>query len=75
MVTITLDSDFYVSAVIDEMICQFADFMTVSYSENDAFRLTMQVKEQYQVEKETLIHSFLNNILELSIQDIFNHGR
>lgn len=70
---ITLDSVFYTRAALSEMAQQFSDFMTIECSAGEDMTLTMGVKEEHQAESSLIINTFLNNILELSIQDVMNN--
>lgn len=72
---ITLDSGFYTHSALSNMAQQFSDFMSVEYVVGEEITVTMSVKEEHQAERTLIINTFLNNILELSIQDIMNHER
>lgn len=66
----TLDPDYYTRTAIDNMAEQFSEYMSVEIYKLQALSLTMRVNEPYLAEAPTIIHTFLNNILELSIQEI-----
>lgn len=72
---INLDPEFYTQAAVSNMTQQFSDFMRVEYGAGEGMLLTMSVKEEHQAESALIINTFLNNILELSIQDIMNNER
>lgn len=72
---IKLDHGFYTLAALSDMAQQFSNFMSVEYVVGEEMFLTMRVKEENQAESALIIHTFLNNILELSIQDIMKNER
>lgn len=72
---INLDPEFYTQAAILNMTQQFSDFMHIECVAGKEMSLTMSVREEHQAESALIINTFLNNILELSIQDIMNNER
>lgn len=72
---IKLDPIFYTLESIHNMSKQFSDYMRVELSANEEICLKMSVKEEHQSESVLIINTFLNNILELSIQDMMSNER
>lgn len=72
---ITLDPEFYSLEAVADMTQQFSDFMRVESVAGEEMLLIMNVKQEYNEERSQIINAFLNNILELSIQDIMNNER
>ncbi|MDK4746326.1 hypothetical protein QOY93_13305 [Leclercia adecarboxylata] len=72
---ITLDAGFYTRTALSAMTEQFVEFMRVECSTGEDMSLTLSVKEEYLTESSATIHTFLNNILELSIQEVMNNER
>ncbi|MDW2643564.1 hypothetical protein RYZ59_08200 [Citrobacter sp. HN-141] len=72
---ITLDPEFYSLEAVADMTQQFSDFMRVESVVGEEMLLIMNVKQEYDEERSQIINAFLNNILELSIQDIMNNER
>lgn len=72
---ITLDPEFYSLEAVADMTQQFSDFMRVESVVGEEMLLIMNVKQEYGEERSQIINAFLNNILELSIQDIMNNER
>lgn len=70
-----LDPEFYSYTALSDMAQQFSDFMSVEYVIGEEMSLTMSVKEEHQAESAMIINTFLNNILELSIQDTMSNER
>lgn len=70
---ITLDPGFYTQTALSNMAHQFSSFMSVEWSAGTEISLTMNVKEEHQADSSLIVNTFLNNILELSIQDIMNN--
>ena len=70
---ITLDPVFYTQTALSSMAPQFSSFMSVEWSAGTEISLTMSVKEEHQADSSLIVNTFLNNILELSIQDIMNN--
>lgn len=70
-----LDPDFYTLAAIENMVEQFSAYMSVESGADDGLCLTMTPAEGLQAEGTIIINTFLNNILELSIQErLINEG-
>ena len=67
---ITLDPEFYSLEAVADMTQQFSDSVA-----GEEMLLIMNVKQEYNEERSQIINAFLNNILELSIQDIMNNER
>ena len=72
---ITLAPEFYSLEAVADMTQQFSDFMRVESVVGEEMLLIMNVKQEYDEERSQIINAFLNNILELSIQDIMNNER
>ncbi|EOQ48171.1 hypothetical protein WC7_02410 [Citrobacter sp. KTE151] len=72
---IKLDPDFYTPESICNMARQFSDYMSVEFDANEEICLKMSVKAEHQPESVLIINTFLNNILELSIQDMMSNER
>jgi len=72
---ITLDTDFYTQQAFDNMVSEFSDYIRVERAEGNEMCLKMSVQEEFQAESTLIIHTFLNNFLEQSIQDIMSHER
>ena len=72
---ITLDPEFYSLEAVADMTQRFSDFMRVESVVGEEMLLIMNVKQEYDEERSQIINAFLNNILELSIQDIMNNER
>lgn len=70
---IILDAEFYTQEALSNMAQQFSGFMSTEYTIGEEISLTMTVKEECQAENALIINTFLNNILELSIQGIMNN--
>lgn len=70
---ITLDAGFYTRTALATMTQQFVDFMRVECATGKDISLTMSVNEEYLAESSMIINTFLNNILELSIQEVMNN--
>ena len=66
---IKLDPDFYTQHAIADMVQQFSEYMNVKFYISEEVNLTIDVKDGCQEESTLIINTFLNNILELSIQD------
>jgi hypothetical protein len=69
---LTLDPEIYTLTAIENMVEQFAAYMNVDVQIENGLSLTMTVTEPHQADRTVIIHSFLNNILELSIQEQLN---
>lgn len=70
---IILDAEFYTQEALSNMAQQFSEFMSAEYTVGEEIALMMTVKEECQAENTLIINTFLNNILELSIQGIMNN--
>lgn len=68
-----LDPDFYAQHAIADMVQQFSEYMNVKFYISEEVNLTIDVKDGFQEESTLIINTFLNNILELSIQDSMNN--
>ncbi|WP_133461674.1 hypothetical protein [Scandinavium goeteborgense] len=69
----TLDPDFYTHTAIENMKVQFSEYMSVEVDAIQALSLTLVVSDPCLAHAPTIINTFLNNILELSIQEIVSH--
>lgn len=69
---LTLDPEIYTQTAIENMVEQFSAYMHVDVLVDNGLNLTMAVTESHQADSAVIIHSFLNNILELSIQEQLN---
>lgn len=70
---IKLPSEIYTESAVIDMAGKFSDYLEVAMSGRDNFEIELTVlpgNTLYQVE---VINTFMNNILELSILERFNH--
>ncbi len=66
---IQLASSFYTQVSIENMLEQFSDYLTGNYVFDDTLHLNLYVRDEFHSHQAEIINSFLNNILELSIQE------
>ena len=66
---VILDGDFYTYSAIENMAIQFSEYITVEGSLAEGIVLHMNVHDAYKLQRNVIINTFLNNILELSIQE------
>ena len=66
---VILDGDFYTYSAIENMANQFSEYITVEVSPADGIVLQMNVHDAYKLQRNVIINTFLNNALELSIQE------
>ncbi len=72
---ITLDPEYYTREAIANMASQFSDYMVVDFYSDKSLCLALRVRDEHLQSSTLIMNTFLNNILELSIQDRMNHGR
>lgn len=70
---IQLASSFYTQASIENMLEQFSDYLSGDYLFNDELHLNLYVRDEFYSHRAEIINSFLNNILELSVQEKIKH--
>ncbi|ELN2736077.1 hypothetical protein RJ495_003432 [Pluralibacter gergoviae] len=66
---VILDGDFYTYSAIENMANQFSEYITVEVSHAEGIVLQMNVHDAYKLQRNVIINTFLNNVLELSIQE------
>lgn len=66
---VILDDDFYTYSTIENMASQFSEYITVEVSLAEGIVLQMNVHDAYKLQRNVIINTFLNNVLELSIQE------
>lgn len=72
---IQLDPQFYSQGAIDLMVQQFTEFLSVECTIHEAICLRINVNDKYHSDAPLIINTLLNNILDLSVQDIMNNER
>lgn len=70
---IILDSDFYTQHAIEKMTELYSDYLLVKSRRGNGFILDLIVKKEHLIRRSEIINTFLNNSLELSIQEKFNY--
>lgn len=71
---ITLASDFYTHSAIEKITNQFSEYIIVNWIFDNEIHLDLQIKDEFSPQSKKIINSFLNNILDLSIQEKFKNG-
>ena len=72
---IQLAPNFYTKPSIETMLEQFSEYLTGSCTLAEEMHLELNVRDEFCTHSVEIINSFLNNILELTIQDVMiNEG-
>lgn len=66
---IQLAVNFYTQESIENMLEQFSDYLKGSCTFDNEIHLNLCVSDAFQGQQMEIINSFLNNILELSVQE------
>ncbi|OAT19768.1 hypothetical protein M979_1080 [Buttiauxella noackiae ATCC 51607] len=70
---IQLASNIYSLPAIENMLEQFSDYLEGHCVFNGELDLQLNVRDEFRSDYAEIINSFLNNILDLSIQEKLNH--
>lgn len=70
---IQLAPDFYARTSIENMLEQFSEYLTGKCTWDDQIHMELNVRDQFCAHSVEIINSFLNNILELTIQDVMTN--